>query len=65
MFALNIFTLAFAATAAVAAGESAAVYSLASGCLAVTIFGSPNVGYTVLSCMFSPIIVRSQFSDYD
>ena len=43
--------------------ESAAVYSFASGCLAVTILSSPDVGYTILSSMFSPIIVRSQFSD--
>ena len=38
--------------------QSAAIYSIASASLAITIFTSPNFGYLAVSQLLSPLIVR-------
>ena len=42
--------------------ESAAVYSFASIALLITFFVSPNVGYSVLFCIISPLVVCTSCS---
>ena len=42
--------------------QSAAIYSVASISLVVTIFLSPNIGYSACLCVFPPLIVRVSLS---